>query len=347
MFVGKQGSGKKWLVLVAAFLVAASGIAGILILHQWSTASRRVVELLTNVEGLANRLSALEWEATAQRSLSPELKQTHQLVRHQVERLFEELHEHAENEDVLAVRKAYREYASAIAEEFRLLEAKQFAAARRLDNDKVDPAYDALIDLIAYANIRSDSSSKRTLRAVDIGSSLVLILAALSLGLLVWKFERLQRASQLALAEQEVLRRSEARFRSLVQNASDVIAILNPMPPTIKFVSDSARRIVGYRPEDLMGTDIYKLIHPDDVAEMQRFLASCLGGQGSALMVELRFRCKDGHWSPIEIVGNNRVNDAAVDGLVINFRDITRRRQFEEVLAQQGGELASEDRKLH
>jgi PAS domain S-box-containing protein len=340
-------SGRKWLVWTMAFIITLSAIGGILTLHRWSDASHRVVELISEIEGQANRLSAIEWEAMSRQGLFPELRHSHEQVRNQLDRDFSELSQYVDDDSFWEMRRIYSAYAQATDEEFRLLDSLRFGEAMRVDDEKADSAYLALIELISRARARFTASSRWTLLAVDVGSASVLIFAAISIGLLFSRYERLQRGRQVLLAEQTALRRSERRFRSLVHNTSDIIAILDPLPPTFTFVSDSIRRILGHRPEDLIGSDIFSFIHPNDAAIMQRFLASCAYSVGATYMAEVRIRHSNGDWSLVEVLGDNRMSDAAVRGIVVNFRDVSERKRIEDDLDQRQIELVLPDRKLH
>lgn len=342
-----KNSTRKWLVWIVALLITLAPIGGILTLHRWSNTNHRMVELLSQIESLANRLSATEWEAVARHGLITELKHSQQLVRFELDRVFAELHRHATDEELLAIHKTYRAYIDAIDEEFRLLEHTRIAEAIRVDDEKVDPTFDALIDLLGHAQIRYAAASRWTIFAADIGSSLALILAAVFTGILFSRYEQVQRGEQVLLAAQNALRQSEARFRSLVQNASEVMAVLNPLPPTVLFISDSVRRILGHNPDRLTGSDFGKLVHPDDGGKMQRFLANCAYSSALTHTIEVRLRRGDGQWTTVEIFGDNRLADPAVGGLVVNFRDVSEARQIEAALTQKGYEFDPTDRKLH
>lgn len=343
----KNHSSKKWLVWTIALAITILAISGTLTLHRWSNASHRAVALLSDLEVQASRLSALEWEAMARKGVNSELKSAHLLTRKRMDRTLEELSRYVDEADFSALRNVYREYVQAMGEEHRLLEAKQFALAIEIDDAKVDPTYDELIDVIGQAQLRYAASSRWTIIAVDAGSTAVLLLAALSIGLLFSKFEQVQRLKEVLVAEQNVLRQSEERFRALVQNTSDMIAILDPLPPTIKFMSDSIHRVLGHRPESLLGTDVSKLIHPDDGGKMQRFLANCAFNPRSTYLAEVRLRHSNGSWSQVEMFGDNRVDDTAIGGIVINFRDISERKSIGEVFDSQQTNFALPERKLH
>jgi len=343
----KKVSGKKWLVWSAAFFITLTATGGILTLHRWCNTSHRAVELLSDLEAQANRLSAIEWEAMARKALIPELRQSQQQVRGLQERIFDELYRYAEDRDLLQLRKVFRNYAAAVDAEFHLLESGQFAEAFRIDNERVDATYDELTELIGRVQARYAASSRWTIRVVDAASTSVLFVAAISIGLLFSRFEQMQRIKQVLIAERKALRLSEERFRSLVQNTSDIIAILDPLPPTIKFVSDSIRRILGHQPAQLIGSDFLKLIHPGDTGTMQRFLASCTYNMGSTYTTELRVRHSNGHWSTVEIFGDNRIDDDAIGGIVVNMRDVSGQKQVADMLDQKQIEFELPERKLH
>ena len=345
--IDPQASGRKWLVWATACIITLSAIGGILTLHRWSDSSHRVVELMSEIEGQANRLSAIEWEAMSRKGLVSELRHSLRQVRNQLARDFSELSQYIEDDSFWEIRRIYGAYIQATDEELRLLDSLRFSDAMRVDDEKVDTAYLALIELISRARARYSAASNWTLLAVDVGSASVLIFAAISMGVLFSRYERLQRGREVLLVEQTALRHSEQRFRSLVHNTSDIIAILDPLPPTITFVSDSIRRILGYRPEDLIGSDIFSFIHPNDAAVMQRFLASCAYNVGATYMAEVRIRHSNGDWSAVEVLGDNRMNDAAVRGIVANFRDVSERKRIEDDSDHRQIELELPDRKLH
>jgi PAS domain S-box-containing protein len=339
--------GRRWFLWIVALTITLASIGGILTLHRWSNRNHRVVELLSGIEALANRLSATEWEAVARKGLVAELKSSQKLVRLELDRSIEELNRQVVDEELRALQTIYRAYAEVIDEEFRLLEQKRLADAIRVDDEKVDPTYDALIDLVGHAQIRYAAASRWTIFVADLGSSLALIVAAVFIGVLFSRYEQIQRGEQVLLAAQNALRQSEARFRSLVQNASEVMAVLSPLPPTVLFISDSVRRILGYGPDQLIGTDFAKLVHPDDTGKMQRFLANCAYSAAVTHTVEVRLRRGDVLWTMVEMFGDNRLDDRAVGGIVINFRDVSETRQIEAALSQEGYEFDPADRKLH
>jgi len=132
---------------------------------------------------------------------------------------------------------------------------------------------------------------------------------------------------------EEALQQSEEYFRSLIDNSLEAILILDG-DGTIRYVSPSYERVLGYRTEDRTNGSMFDQIHPDDIPEVADTFAQFLRDPGGSLQTEVRALHKDGSWRIIEAVGNNLLNNPAVKGIVINMRDITERRQMEQELRE-------------
>ncbi|MGZ8762115.1 MAG: PAS domain-containing sensor histidine kinase [Acidimicrobiia bacterium] len=131
----------------------------------------------------------------------------------------------------------------------------------------------------------------------------------------------------------DALRRSEERFRALVENAPDMIAILDHEGRLIE-ASPSAGLILGLEPDDYIGRSIFDLIHPDDRERLFGVFTERLQEPGFGGTVEFRFAASDGSWRVIEAIGNNLFENPAVGAFVVNARDVTERSRLEEQLAQ-------------
>ncbi|HLA92985.1 MAG TPA: PAS domain S-box protein, partial [Actinomycetota bacterium] len=150
-------------------------------------------------------------------------------------------------------------------------------------------------------------------------------------------------SSQAALAldsaittEELVRRQSEARFSSLVQNSSDVVMTVDA-DSTIRYMSPSVERVLGYDAAELEGTRLTVLIHPDDKANVLQFLTSGGDREGDAhpALTEYRMRHQDDFWLHVETLRTNLMHDENVKGIVLNTRDVSERKAFEEQLAHQ------------
>ncbi len=93
---------------------------------------------------------------------------------------------------------------------------------------------------------------------------------------------------------------------------------------TIRYMSPSVEQVLGYRPEEMVGTNGAEYVHPDDMQRASEELAALLSKPGAhPVPVETRVRHKDGSWRHLEGIANNLLVDTAVGGLVFSHRDVT------------------------
>lgn len=130
---------------------------------------------------------------------------------------------------------------------------------------------------------------------------------------------------------QEAVSRSEAYFRLLIENALDIITVLDE-DGTIRYKSPSTERVLGYKPADLVGRNIFDLIHADDVAQVEEVLCAEDETPGVTTAMGIRVRHQDGSWRTLEVIGKNLLADPGVKGFILNARDVTERRQREQEL---------------
>ena len=144
-------------------------------------------------------------------------------------------------------------------------------------------------------------------------------------------------AAGLALVTQTMemfRRRGEDRFRSLVQNASDLIMVTDA-DGVVRYDSPSVQRALGYGTEERVGQPGLSYVHPDDLERIQDRLSDVVSEPSKTVRAELRVRRKDGTYSWFDASATNLLHDPSVRGLVVNMRDISERRTFEERLAHQ------------
>src|SRR5258708_2115227 len=135
------------------------------------------------------------------------------------------------------------------------------------------------------------------------------------------------------LLQREALRHNEERFRSLVQNASDVIAIVDS-DGRIGYASPAVLSVWGQSPEQLRGGVLLDLVHPDEQGGADAYMTNLLAQPGGTLVNELRLQHSDGTWRDFEIVATNMLDQPAVEGIVATCRDITQRKAFERELSR-------------
>jgi diguanylate cyclase (GGDEF)-like protein/PAS domain S-box-containing protein len=149
-------------------------------------------------------------------------------------------------------------------------------------------------------------------------------------------------SSQVALAlESAVLtadllrKQSEARFASLVQNSSDVVIIVDA-DSNVRYVSPSVDRVLGYAASELEGTRLVDLVNADDKTRVLQFLTTgAREYDDHPARTEFRLRHNHDFWLHAEAVCTNLLHDENVRGIVLNVRDVSERKAFEEQLAHQ------------
>ncbi|MBA3901458.1 MAG: PAS domain S-box protein, partial [Bacteroidetes bacterium] len=136
----------------------------------------------------------------------------------------------------------------------------------------------------------------------------------------------------------EELKRSEEHFRSLIENATDIINILDAKL-NFTFASPSISRILGYSPDEIIYKNICDFIHPDDFQACLVEFKKELSETERDYAITYKFRHKDGRYLDIESTGKAYFDDNGKKSFIINSRDITDRRKIEQKLKYKIKEL--------
>jgi PAS domain S-box-containing protein len=128
---------------------------------------------------------------------------------------------------------------------------------------------------------------------------------------------------------EEALTQSEARHSAMVANISDVIGIIG-VDGTMKYKSPNIQKCFGWEPQDLIGTDGWLTVHPDDLERIQKEFQTILEQDGASAEVEYRYKCKDGSYKYIGLTATNLMHDPAIAGVLLNYHDITERNEADE-----------------
>jgi len=132
---------------------------------------------------------------------------------------------------------------------------------------------------------------------------------------------------------QAELRQSERRLNALLKHSTDRISILDA-DGCYKFVSPSAETLMGHDPDELTGDEAFEYIHPEDREKTRETLQQILDDPDGIYSVEYRYRDAEGSWRWVESRGKNRLDNPAIEGVVINSREITERKKREQELQQ-------------
>ncbi|HEV8577656.1 MAG TPA: EAL domain-containing protein [Thermoanaerobaculia bacterium] len=230
------------------------------------------------------------------------------------------------------VSEAASSYAANVDEHFRLLRAGRTAEAARWNDERSRPSYVLVHQAVLQASTFYSAQADRALRRANVGSTLAIAFQALLIGLLVFVAERGRRANELRFSEERA--RKDAQFRSMIQNSSDVIAILDASGE-FRFVSPSIRRVLGYEPETRLGRPAFASLHPEDISRAQEAMSRVLSDPDATHLEELRALHADGSWRWIEISATNLLSDSNVQGIVLNYRDVTERKALQDQLRHQ------------
>jgi PAS domain S-box-containing protein len=131
----------------------------------------------------------------------------------------------------------------------------------------------------------------------------------------------------------ETLRVREAHFRSLIENASDPIILVDADGrPT--YASPAFGRVLGYESSDVLRLSSTELVHPDDIECAKQMLADLVSGRDETVSGELRMRHATGAYRTLACTSRSLLSDAAVRGIVVNLRDVSEQKSLEEQLRQ-------------
>jgi two-component system cell cycle sensor histidine kinase/response regulator CckA len=130
---------------------------------------------------------------------------------------------------------------------------------------------------------------------------------------------------------QDELNRNEQRFRALIEKSSEVVSIID-LQGNITYTTGTITTMLGYTMKEIIGKNTFDFLHPDEMEVNRKQFEELLRQPGKSVLTQIRFRHKDRSWRWVEAVGTNLLNDPAVNGLVVNFRDFTYKKDADEQL---------------
>lgn len=172
-----------------------------------------------------------------------------------------------------------------------------------------------------------------TRHGMQMGSVIEVVLLSISLA---------DRINILRREKEELYNKLSVReeyFKALIENSSETITLLNG-DGIVRFVSSSIERLFGYKPEELVGKNIFEFLHPEDVQRAFARFTQLVENPGTVKSAELRFHHKNGSWRIIEVTGYGLINNPIIKGVIINTRDITEKKAL-QVETMRAGHLKS------
>ncbi len=130
---------------------------------------------------------------------------------------------------------------------------------------------------------------------------------------------------------EDLLRANEKRFRTLIENSSDVVVMLDRQG-TILYESPAVLPVLGFTSESRAGKSIFEKIHPDDTHDLIKEFKTLVEKPQQSSASTFRVRHNNGTWRWIEAIGTNLLNDSNIQAIVANYRDVTERKNAVESL---------------
>ena len=125
----------------------------------------------------------------------------------------------------------------------------------------------------------------------------------------------------------------EHLYQKLIEESSDIATIIDS-DGTITYVGPSVTRTLGYEPSDLVGEVGYEYQHPNDRDAVADAIETVQTSPDDTQVIETRFRQADGSWRWIEATLENQFDDPDINGILVNSRDISKRKRQEQQFQQ-------------
>lgn len=321
------------LPFVFGFLATAIGVLVALSwLHRNQVDQAHAAQIpLNQVLVLTREINNLTLVTLQKQNLTPEADTEMRTARHALPKALLAVHLHAHHTAALEkVWPALDDYLTSAGRQWVLMQVGDFDQAKQADFQAVGPQFDLMQHQVQIAIEAEDKwaqgVSLRARNELLMGA----ILAATAILILFMRLQRQEHLGQLQETERNTLRDSEERFRALTEQSTDIILIADPSG-RIKYASPSVHAVLAVPGENLVGTNMSDLVHPDDVMKTMSTGPRSLE-HGANPIVEFRLRHADGTWPYFECVVRNLTQHANIGGIVYNARDITERKHAQEQL---------------
>jgi PAS domain S-box-containing protein len=138
---------------------------------------------------------------------------------------------------------------------------------------------------------------------------------------------------------EDKLRQEEHRFRAFIEHSSDIIVVAD-LTGTITYINPAVEHVLGFKPEERIGRKGFELVHPDDSTFLaESFISLITDITPRVVKGEIHLRHKNGTYRTLEAVGSNLINNNVVEGVVLNYRDITESKRTRRTLKENENRL--------
>lgn len=129
------------------------------------------------------------------------------------------------------------------------------------------------------------------------------------------------------------LKISKARNEAMLSNISDVVGIIDKNE-VVLFKSSNITSIFGWEPNELEGRSVWDTVHPDHIENAKNYFNYLLLNKEKQLTFELSYKKKDGTFVPIQLTASNMLDNKYINGILINYHDISESKLAEQKLKE-------------
>ncbi|NYJ05001.1 putative bifunctional diguanylate cyclase/phosphodiesterase [Petropleomorpha daqingensis] len=317
---------KRWAAVVLAFNIALGMGFSVVALRHQADARSRADALLAELDAAAATQDALLWRGLADAGPDAGLAAAAATVDDATAAVAAASDGTPEDARVTAAVTAYQRAAETVR---TTLTSGDPDAARTAAVADLLPAARALNEAVDHAAARHRAANASAGRVADFETLFMMVFAAVVAGLLFRRFEAARRSGELGVAQAKA--RSEARFRALVHNSSDVLS-LTDADLGIAYQTPSVARLLGWAPDELTGTRLVDLVHPDDRLALLAAHDDAVSGEREDPTSDVRMRHRDGSWRHVHSIHTNLLADPDVRSVVVTTRDVTAQKRLEAQL---------------
>jgi C4-dicarboxylate-specific signal transduction histidine kinase len=204
-----------WFLSATALVVAIATILAIVGLRRSADSSWRVSVDLIELQAVSTQLDGIEEASSYRKTVDPSDRQRVGELDRQAQAILKQLHLDAGNaREVDVIQSAYTDYINALQPTLDLLVQKDISAAEKLDDGRVDPAFERLTTLLSQENALALQATRRANQITDSGSIFTIVLATLTIGAIAQRIQQVNNNVQQALADQAVLQARETTLQA-------------------------------------------------------------------------------------------------------------------------------------
>jgi C4-dicarboxylate-specific signal transduction histidine kinase len=204
----------EWLIPVVILSVALTALGCVILLRQGADRASQTKSRIVDLHLLMHKLDGIEWRAIAARKVEPSLEQNLQETTDRINTLVAQLPATLSNRQIRQeVQQTQSVYFNAVERELLLLKQGKIEEALVFDEQKADPAYDKLEEMLETYERLAEGIARQASLTADIGTIFSIVIGATLIAAIVQKMVRANRSMSVALAEQKILQASEAALK--------------------------------------------------------------------------------------------------------------------------------------